>query len=395
MPASTSVKRIESTMRGAPTLNGTAGTLIAVLDTLFVSGWGATTALSVNVAGGIATAQLTPGETFDKDAVVLVAGATPSALNGEARVKTSSNASITWETTAPDGAATGTITIKYAPQTNWQKVFAAPNKAVYKSNHVQSNGHHLRIDDTGTTSARVRGFESMTDVDTGTGPFPTDAQMASGGYWWKNTFTPASAVKYRIFCDERFVLVCIAAGSNLGAVYKGAPARGFGDPIALAMSGDAWSTILSCAWNGASNEYNGSLDSGSAPSLTQGAVFCPRAIAGLGGSVMHDTVSLTGTAVTMSGNDNLLGVAPSVVDGQIKTSPRFVKSSGAGNPPRSKIPGILYVPQSGLTSIVVDGDTLAGSGDLAGRRLVVIEATASSNTAPSGVYLVDTTGPWR
>ena len=55
---STSVKHIHNGMRGAPQISGTAGTLIAALDALFTTGWGVTTAISVTVASGIATALL-------------------------------------------------------------------------------------------------------------------------------------------------------------------------------------------------------------------------------------------------------------------------------------------------------------------------------------------------
>jgi hypothetical protein len=33
---------------------------------------------------------------------------------------------------------------------------------------------------------RASGYESMSDVNTGTGPFPTAAQVAGGGYWEKS-----------------------------------------------------------------------------------------------------------------------------------------------------------------------------------------------------------------
>ena len=55
------VKYINNNMRGAPQLPGTAGTLIAVLDAFLITGFGQVTALSVTVAGGIATASLQSG----------------------------------------------------------------------------------------------------------------------------------------------------------------------------------------------------------------------------------------------------------------------------------------------------------------------------------------------
>jgi len=389
---STSVKFITSAQRGAPVVNGVAGTQISAIDA-FINGWGVTTALSVTVADGIATASLTPGETFDRTAVILVAGATPGEINGESRVLTSSNTSITWPTTAADGVATGTITIKYAPQSSWVKAFGATNKAAYKSTHVQASGHHLRVLDAGTTSARVVGYETMTDVDTGTGPFPTEAQMAGGGYWFKSSVASAAAIKWRIFADERFMLICNASASNSGALYTAAQARGFGDMIPVAAGGDVWSTALSCA--GAGGQHLGSFDTGSEPGANNGGIFCPRAFSALGGSKMMAMRSFTGTAGAQSGSDTALGPAPSEIDGSIRMSPVFLTEGAATKPPRAIVPGIYYIPQSSTTSVLADGDILEGSGALAGRKLMVVHTATNWSTQASGAYLVDLTGPWR
>lgn len=392
---STSVKHIHNGMRGAPQISGSVGTLIAALDALFISGWGVTTALSVNVTAGVATATLTPGETFDRDAVVLIAGATPGALNGEARVVTSGNTAITWATTAPDGAATGTITIRYAPQASWSKVYAGTNKAVYRSSHVQSAGHYLRVDDTGTTTARVRGFESMSDADTGLGPFPTDAQMSGGGYWHKSTAASAVAVKYRIFADERFIIVAIAAGSVGSATQISAPPRGFGDPIALAPGGDVWATLISV--NGATTSAVGTASLVNATqSSTNGLTAAPKSFTAIGGATLMNNKPFTGSGGA-SGADAVLGVLPSEVDGQVKTSRVFSAEPAVGKPPRAVIPGVYFIPQSGAYGPLSDGDILAGAAELAGRRLMVLPDPSNNAyvNVPTACYLVDISGPWR
>jgi hypothetical protein len=392
----TSVKHIHNGMRGAPQITGTVGSgYIPVLDALFVSGWGLTTALSVTVADGIATATLTSGQTFDRTSVVLVAGATPSELNGEARVLTSSNTSIAWATTAADGVATGTITIKYAPQASWVSPYAKTNVKVYRSTHAQSSGHCLRVDDTGTTSARIRGFESMSDVDTGVGPFPTDAQMSGGGYWWRSINANATPVKYKMFCDERFLISSIAAGFSSAATNLSAFARGFGDPIPLSPSGDAWATLLSVMWSLVGNSSQGSLDSQITPSTTSGLTCAPRAFSGLGTSEILTNRSFIGSSGARSGADPWLGPIPSPVDGQVKTSRIFLGSTPPA-PPRCIVPGIHYIPQTGAGGgTLSDGDILDGAGDLSGKKLMVVSLGASYSSTPDGAYLVDITGPWR
>ena len=92
------VHYINNAMRGAPVLSGTRGSLIALLEAFLVTGFGQVTANSVTVAGGVATASLQPGEGFALHANVLVAGATPAALNGVARVI---EATLEWQAGQP------------------------------------------------------------------------------------------------------------------------------------------------------------------------------------------------------------------------------------------------------------------------------------------------------
>lgn len=68
---------IHSEMRGAPVLNGAAAgyALASVLDAALITGFGATTAVSVSVTDGIATATLPSGESFEPLSMVKVAGA--------------------------------------------------------------------------------------------------------------------------------------------------------------------------------------------------------------------------------------------------------------------------------------------------------------------------------
>ena len=390
------VKYINNDMRGAPVLSGTAGALISVLDAFLITGFGQVTALSVTVSGGIATASLQAGQSFNKDCVVLVDGATPAALNGEQRVLTASNSAITWATTASDGAATGTITIKVAPVGGWEKKFTGTNKAVYRSTDLQASGFCVRIDDTGTLTARIRGFESMTDVDTGSGPFPTDAQISGGGYVYKSGVASGTAVRYDMIADSRTLLMAIGVGSAANAANIASPIRGFGDMLPLRPAGDVYSFAISASataggYSGSTYPY-GAFD-------TQGtggadAIYCPRPVGGIGGSQQTMAVAYVGGNVT-SGADLTLGVFPSPVDGELKYAARFLRD-GATNVPRANVPGVLHVPQSGVASLISARDTLDGTGALAGRKLVALAVTSSGvGQTHNGIALVDITGPWR
>jgi hypothetical protein len=394
------VKWITNTMRGAPPISGTPGTFVAALDAFLNTGWGSANAISVSVSGGVGTAQFAEGVFFEERAIVLCANVTtPAALNGEARVISRTNNSITFETNAPDGVATtgSAITFRYAPVGNWSKPYSGSGKAAFRSTDVQASGHFLRVDDSGTTTARVVGYESMTDVDTGTGPFPTAAMVSGGGYVHKSTSANASAVHYMLAADSRAVLWAIEPGTATQAAARHSNVRGFGDPIALATSGDAWNTFLSCmvATTTSAMEY-GTLSGGNQSNAAFGLLATPRAFSGLGGAVIHNTLPLSGGNGLLSGADPWLGAAPSNVAGKIYLSKMAIKSQTAADGPRAIVPGVAYVPQSGLGTIISPHDFMIGAGDWNGRTLLAIGAGPSSAaTTMSGIAFVDLTGPWR
>ncbi|MCE1193310.1 MAG: hypothetical protein LWW96_14280 [Acidovorax sp.] len=392
------VKWITSTMRGAPQISGTAGTFIAALDAFLNTGWGSANAISVSVNGGVGTAVFADGVFFEERAIVLCANATtPSALNGEARVISRTNNSITFETNAPDGVATtgSAITFRYAPVGGWSKPFAGTNKAAFRSADVQSSGHFLRVDDSGTTAARVVGYESMADVDTGTGPFPTAAMVAGGGYVHKATSANSSPVRYVMSADSRAVNWAIEPGTQGSSTPRNSNVRGFGDPIALAASGDVWSTYLSCVTNsGTTFLESGSLH-GQVANTSYGVTVTPRAVSGLGGAVMHNAAPYTGVAASFSGNDTTLGAAPSNVDGKIYLSKLHLRPTTGTEGPRSIVPGVAFVPQTGLAALMSPHDQMMGAGDWAGRVLLAIGAGANASQTPTGIAFMDITGPWR
>lgn len=397
-PVDTSVKFMTETMPGAPVMSGTAGALISVLDALLVTGFGLRTAVSVVVAGGVATVTLS-GDAKNANllhSVILVDGvAAPMAdLNGEQRVIAASATTLQFATAVADGTATGTITVKSAPA-GWEKKYSGTNLAVYKSTDVQAHGRHWRVDDTGTMAARVVEYETMTDVNTGSGPSPTAAYISGGGYVYKSTVASAAAARYAMAADSRAVLLALEPGTASLAANRVANIRGFGDAITLAPAGDSWASFVSlCGSNAASNFSTGSL-SGGAVSSASGFSALSRSYAGLGTSVIVDVVPMSGTAAQVSGGDSFMGAAPSAVDGQIKLSRVFFKEQGASNPPRAIVPGVLYVPQSGLTTLVAGGDIAAGAGDWAGRQLMTVGCGSGYNNVPSGAAFLDITGPWR
>ena len=236
----------------------------------------------------------------------------------------------------------------------------------------------------------------MADVDTGTGPFPTDAIMTGGGYWWKSSAASGAAVRWKLFADGRTLLLAIAPYSHGSAIAIAAPLRGFGDPIALRPSGYNWCTFLSAGGSAINGVAQGALDGGNpAASSATGLSVAARAWQGLGGAVALSPWALIGGTST-SGADPALGNFPSEIDGELKISPMLLFEAGAGKPPRARVPGVWHISQTGAYSLLNDGDLLAGTEDLAGRTLMCVATTSSTlSSAANAAYLVDITGPWR
>lgn len=125
-----------------------------------------------------------------------------------------------------------------------------------------------------------------------------------------------------------------------------------------------------------------------------GQVAVPRGWSGLGSAVLLDPRPYTG-GISTSGSDNALGAFPSEIDGELKLSRMYLAEQGSNKPPRAVVPGVFHIPQAGTYGLLKDGDTQAGSVDLAGRTLLMVETGAALTAIPVGVYAVDITGPWR
>lgn len=382
-PVDTSVKHFTSGMTGGPVSNGTAGSTIGVLDSCLVDGWGLQTATSVVIASGVATVTFPSAFPATVDSVILVAGATPSGLNGEQKVTSLGSNIVRFATAESDGTATGTITVKMAPA-GWTKVFSGTNKAVYKSADptAHGGGMYLRVDDTGTTSCRIVGYETMSDVDTGTGPFPTAAQQSGGGYWAKSSAANSTAVRWAVVADSRFFFFASSAHTT---ATNGCCTRGFGDLIALRPSGDAFATALS--YGSSASDFGGSFDN---PASAQ--IATPRGSSGLGSSTLGRAFAYIG-GPSISGADSTLGSFPNPNDGGLYLSRRYW-ATGTSQPPRANVPGLLSVPQTGTNGLFAAHTVLPGSGEFSGRNFLVIDPASGSGNA-GNVSLVDITGPWR
>jgi len=287
----------------------------------------------------------------------------------------------------------------------WSKVYSGTNKAAYRSNDSTSNRFYLRVDDGATITAglgkegAIRGFESMTDVDTGTGPFPTVAQWTNGMVWTKSTTADATARAWCLVGDGRTLYVRLVNGSQslLG---------GFGHCNSFRPGDNFNSFIAGHAVNGAAAAQN---TMGTAPTvngITQASqVYLPRPYHQLGGAIniypnmyplynnAANNVLILG-AVTVAVTYGWLVTYPTTIDQTMHFLPHgiFENTSGTTWNFRALFPG-MYVPLH--SNPLTDLDTVPGGTLLPGRTLMGL--TFNSNNAggaPASQFLVDTTGPW-
>ena len=380
-------------MAGAPTLNGVAGSLIAVLDACLVDGFGLKTADSVAVSGGIATATFSTGHSFGPDVIALVTGATPAGLNGEKRVLTTSTNTITFDATSiADGTATGTIAVKLAPA-GWAKPFSGTNLAAYRAIDPTGTRMFLRVGDTGTTTARVVGYESMSDVNTGVAAFPLEAQLSGGGFWPKANAANASARSWTVIADSRGFWVhlhthALTAPGISGNVW------GFGD-FESYKAGDPYACALFMSYiDVASSAVNqgGAVENGS-PGGVAGP-YAPRSFTGLGGSAQlyHLTESHFGlSSLSGTGAGAAVSVYPNGPNNGLLLSRKLVAENNIAI--RGIVRGALLAPQN-CHGAFNWCDKVDGQGTLAGRKLLAIKVGAPAGTASQGVVFFDITGPW-
>lgn len=392
MPADTSVKFFHSAMAGAPVLSGTAGSLIAVLDACLVNGFGVSSVNSLVVAGAVATATMSAGHSAEVGSVVLVSGATPSGLNGEKKVLSvgAGNTTLTFDATGiSDQTASGTITLKLSPA-GWSKAYSGTNLAAYKSPDVAATGCYLRIDDTSAKTARAQGYESMTGISAGTGPFPTAAQLSGGVYWTKSSVADSSSRSWTLVADGRmfYLQTRYQSGANGGGLVA------FGDLVPF-KSGDAWSCVLSGYFSDLSGSNPGILDDYANNSTTVGQLYLPRPYTGVGSAIWGQKgfgiPQPTSKASFASGSGPVK--YPNGPDNGLYLSSHFVSDS-ADLSLRGVSPGLYCSPQLIPSGWASPHYSITGVSALPG-RLIKVEPYGAATGDLCGFAFFDVTGPWR
>lgn len=386
----------DSTDVGSPTLNNAAGTIVSVLDACLVNGFNSKSVTSVVVASNVATATCTShGFVAVQGKYVEIAGATPSGLNGIKIVTSVANAN-TFTYAAPgisDQTATGTITAKRAA-IGWGKTFSGTNKAVYRSADSAGTRLYLRIDDTNAgvataTDARAVMYESMSDVDTGTGPAPTAAQLSGGQFWNKGPNT-ATAKVWILVGDGRFFYFFTANSNASSAMVT----QGFGDLVSY-RAADAYGCVLS----GGASAYSGGNSTGSIFNTNNAISTTPtsygyvvsRISSGTGASVRAQNHACHPTGGALFGSASLPAFPSPVDNGLVFTRPVFVseENTAFAHPIRGESPGLM------IPICVQPFNNLDVVSSLTGMSGSVLMIACAGTSGQVGRMAIDISNAWR
>lgn len=387
-------KLYHSAMLGAPVLSGTAGALREALKSCAVTGFGLRTAASLVVAGGVATLTLSTDVANAQlvNTVVLVDGvaAPMAALNGEQRVTAGSSTTLQFATTVADGTATGTITVKTA-SAGWQSLFdgTLTNVLALKPSVPETTGCVLRIDDTGTINARVRAYESMSDISSGVGVTPLESQC-SGGLWWPKSGTAnATARPWFMVADARGVYLAVApqGTDRYTLIYAGDVASlKSGDAYGFAITGNqADQTAATAAPDGCCGYSHRSARTGA---------YLVRAHTAIGQAIAAQRIGSHhngATADVYAGSAGYsYGTYPNGPNNGLLTG--ALELFGAGI--RGTLPGLLH-PVQDCGNAFASGAVVDGTDDMAGRKLLALRVAPPSGSSTPGTVFLDITGPWE
>lgn len=382
---SSNVKFFRSTDTDAPAgIAQAAGAMIAVLDACLVNGYNSKT-VTITRTGTTATVSCS-SHGFADGRCVLISGAGQSEYNGEHYITYVDANSFTY--TVADTAATpatGTISAKMAPA-GWTKAFSGTNKAAYRMGG--GNQRYLRVDDSssGQYTGRLRGYEAMTDVDTGSGTnsggFPLDAQVSGGLYFMRSTSTTARA--WMVAATDTFVYVWLNGGGVASAGTSDFLWL-FGDITARA-SGDQYSTVLIAASGGNSGAESNPASIATALNSALAGHYLARSYTGVGGSLQCQKQGDNSLAPT-----SYLGMAgyayPNPIDGALLMGPIIISEPNVGI--RGALPGLWNPLHNSPLSTY---DTVTGSNELAGRKFISVSCRNGSSTG--GQMLLEISNTW-
>jgi hypothetical protein len=384
-------------MEGAPQAMRQAGDAQAIFQACLVDGFGtkAPDGDKITISGGVATVEFSAGHTFEKHAVITIEGAAPASLNDDWRITAATSTTFMFDCSGiPDGTATGSIAVKRATPGHWEMPFSDETRSAFRSTHPDATGFFLRI----TTPAdelrgvEVRGFESMTDIDTGLNPFPTELEEPEYAwtlaYYDDPTYLPKP---WALIADEKAIYFFTKFGYSapIGGVL-----RFFGD-INRAKPGDFYTCGITAGYD---QQYEpGRNTSEHFMNVTTGQFYLARTLSGAQPAPEQYGRFCAYYSNTLGGEADF----PSPVNnGYVLLGPMLIRA-GSQQVIRGTEPG-LYFSETGDQgvngrpgTVLEESFLILDGSDGLDRTMAAIVVADGDRDYERQCIAIDVEGPWR
>ena len=279
------------------------------------------------------------------------------------------------------------------PGAGWTEVFTGTNVAVFRA--PSGNMRYLRVDDSAILEMRLVGYESMSDVNTGTDPFPTAGQVSGGLFCRKSAGSDATQRPWIAYAsDTAFYFFIFANSTSLGATTSGDAFLAFGDFTSY-FPGDAFNSfIIAAGATGATASRGAQKGNPTAATFitSMAGHYTPRLYTQIGAAARFAKTNrdLLGASSTVLSGPASSGSYPDPIIGGLLMSPLEVWEEPTTGVfvRRGKLPGLWAAHHN---SPIAHTDTFSGTGALSGKSF---RALTCYNSTSVGQMIVERTSPW-
>ncbi len=284
----------------------------------------------------------------------------------------------------------------------WTRGFGGVNIRAYQNSQVSGTGYFLRVDDNAARSALLRGYSSMSDLNTGDDATPSPTLKANGSMWEKSTVASGTLRHWMVVGTERFFYLFVDTGGNYGTQgYSGTHGHYAGD-ITSMKPGDRHHFTVS--YKGSDTEGSSGVGYGFkarpwndfSGTDSQTSAFFGRSMSGVPGSTRaYVSAAAITTGGVMLGSQSNYPAYPYIGNGGLLYTTIDILESGMQ--PRGFLPGayapIHRRPFPELT-VVTDVDGLPVGTQLLAKCVTADSLSGGFSETYTGQILIDITNAW-
>ena len=294
------------------------------------------------------------------------------------------------------GSLITALDLELVTNRGWTKEFTGTNKAAYRNGAGALARKYLRVVDDGTAptsgarEALVQGYDTMSNVDTGTAQF-------GSVYWRKSTTADATARTYLAVGDDKTFYLFVLTADVASQYYS----HGFGDFYSYKPADNQACFISGRGNNSASTSEITFLwywDNRGGFTANAGFLLAGNVVGVAGNTSAMKTISASGSGAGAPGTYDTNGLVayPNQADGAIWVSPYQIVTSAAGGVTKDKVirgrlRGLWWPLHDAVN--FNDGDTFNGAGDLAARSFRILKGVAYGSPGIGYVGAIETTEP--